>query len=119
MANWLLNSDGDLDFSTGNYTKVTGVEAIAQDCETRLRTFLGEWFLDTRIGVPYYQDILGQKPRIPVVRNIFRKAVLTTPGVINVTDLNVTYDGATRELSVSFIGETTEGTFTFDKELIV
>jgi hypothetical protein len=29
----------------------------------QLRTFLGEWFLDTSAGVPYYQSILGQKDR--------------------------------------------------------
>ena len=110
---------GDLAIEDHSLVLATGVEAIAQDCRVRLKFFLGEWFLDTRLGVPYYQRILGKKPRLPTIRSIFRKVILTTPGIINVSDLVVDFELRTRKLSVSFRAISTEGSFTFDEELII
>lgn len=119
MANFKLNSSHDLAIENNNLVIVDGVEAIAQDCETRLNHFLGEWFLDRRLGIPYYEKILGQKPRLGVVKSILRKAILSTPGLISIANFILDYDGITRNLSVSFDAESEEGPFTYDKELII
>lgn len=68
---------------------VRGYDAIAQRIRARLRFFLGEWFLDTRQGMPYFQRILKKHPRMPVVNALFRKAIRTTPGVKSVDSLTV------------------------------
>lgn len=114
-----LDDDGDLALENDDLVLLDGVDAIVQDVAVRLRTFKGEWFLDQRIGIPYLQQILGQKPRLMAIKAIYRAAILTTPGVTGVDDLQVTYDGKTRSISVSFTGQSTEGPFTFDREIIV
>jgi len=114
-----LDSTGDLAIEDNDLVLLDGVDAIAQDVEVRLRFFLGEWFLDTRLGVPYYQKILGQKPRLTAVAGIFRKAILTTPGMLSITNFEIDYDGPTRALSISFRGTSIEGDFLFNKELII
>ena len=58
MTTIKLNSDGDLDFSSGGLELLEGVDEIVQKLDTRLQFFLGEWFLDQRLGIPYYEDIL-------------------------------------------------------------
>jgi len=75
-----------LDPATGDLaipvTFLRGVEALAQRLRCRYKFFLGEWFLDTRQGIPYFRDILVKNPDQSLVQSIFRKATLTTPGVL-------------------------------------
>lgn len=115
----LSGNDIYLNPSTYEFELIDGLDAIAQDCEVRLQFFLGEWYLDTRLGVPYYQEILGHKPTMQAVKGIFRDAILTTPGIQSVFELEIDFEGTTRTLSVSFKAETVEGSFEFDKELIL
>lgn len=119
MSDLKLDSSGDLAIENDSVVLVEGVDAVAQDIDIRLKFFLGEWFLDRRLGVPYYEKILGQKPRLAAIKSIFRAAILTTPGVTAVNDLTVEYDGTSRVLNVSFLATSTEGTIEYNKELIV
>ena len=96
-----------------------GIDDIAQDLKTRLQTVYGEWFLDTRIGIPYFTRILGQKPRLALVKTIFKKAIQSTPGVIRITEFSMPYNGVTRSLNLTFSANTVEGPLTYNKELIV
>lgn len=110
----------DLSVEDGDLVLLDGVESIAQHLRIRLQFFLEEWFLDTRIGIPYYQRLLGQKPQESVVRAIFRPAIESTPGVEALNDLQVDYDGASRALAVSFRALTDTGEqLVFDEELII
>ena len=98
-----LNANGsDLDLSTG-LRFVDGDDAIGQHLKIRLRFFLAEWFLDLRLGVPYYRDVLIKNPNLVAVRGIFREVVLETPGIADVESLSTSFDPATRRLSVSLV----------------
>lgn len=97
---------GDLDLSTGTIEVVDGVEATGQKITIRLQFFRGEWFLDERIGIRYFQEVLGQKLRKNLVERIFRETVLTTPGVLSIENFELSFDGPTRALSISFLAMT-------------
>lgn len=115
-----LNNDLDIDISTGDLVFVEGTEAIAQHLRIRLGFFLGEWMLDRRLGVPYFQHVLIKNPKTSVVRGILRKVILRTPGVLTVSDLLVTYEPTTRIMSVSFTAQVTgDVTLNFDEEFII
>lgn len=92
-ADFLLNK-GDL-YLTTEY------QAISQDVRLRLRFFEGEWFLDLDAGVPYFQSILVKSPNLDVIRDVISDAILEAPGVRSITSLNLDFDKATRELSVT------------------
>lgn len=100
---------GDLLLVDGQIVLVTGIDAIRQDVLVRLRTFRGEWFLDRRIGVPWFQKILGHKVGLPAVERVLRAAILATPGVEAITELALDFDPATRSLSLDFEARTIEG----------
>jgi hypothetical protein len=119
MSDLKLDTNGDLAIVGDTLVLTSGIEKVAQDLTIRLQFFQGEWFLDSRLGVPYFQKILGEKPRLNVLKNIFRKAIMTSPGVRTINDLILDYDGPTRRLSVSFNVKSVEGDFTYTKELIV
>lgn len=100
MTDFLLTSSGDLDLTTGDLQLATGSTEIAQHIKIRLRYFLGEWFLDQRLGVPYFDQILLKNPNTNVVTDLLRRATLSTPGVLDVSSLSFVFDSATRTLAV-------------------
>jgi hypothetical protein len=93
---------GDLAVESGDLAQVTGIDAILQSLRTRLGFFLGEWFLDEAQGIPYFESILVKNPNFPAVRELLRRALLETPGVLEVTSLRLRFTSATRQLAVSF-----------------
>ena len=116
----LLDSDGDLDITGGNLTLTSGIDAVVQRLRLSLRFFRGEWFLDRRVGVPYFERILVKGPNIPAITTLFRDAVLADPEVTEVLGLELDFAAAARTLAVSFTARTTLGeTVVFDRELIL
>jgi hypothetical protein len=100
---------GDLVIEGGQLQLSSGLEAVAQGIRLRFLAFQGEWFLDLENGVPYWQDILGQKYDQARVLQIFRQPLLATPGVARVISLTSEWDGTTRTLNVSWEVETSWG----------
>jgi hypothetical protein len=119
MGDLALNSDRDLLIENDDLSIIEGTEEIAQDLDTRLNFWKGEWFLDTRLGTPWLEKVLGQKPRLIAVKSIVRKVALDTPGVIGLTDLTLEYESTVRTLSISMRVQGTEGEFLYERELIV
>lgn len=86
-----------------------GSEAIAQRVRVRFRWWLYEWFLDRRTGVPYLESILVKSPDPVLISGIFRKVLLTTPGVSRVDTFSTSLDANTRTLSVDFVAVLDDG----------
>lgn len=103
-----------LDPTTGDlavpFQIVRGELAVMQRIRIRFRFFLGEWFLDTRLGVPYYRDILIKNPDSILISFIFRQVLLSTPGVASVASFSASLDRPTRFLTVDFEATLEDGT---------
>ncbi len=101
---------GDLDITGGRFTLISGAEEKAQKITNALELARGEWFLDIREGVPYFEAILGARnPDLEIVKRIFRRTILSVEGIVDVLDLVLTL-GADRELAYSWIAIDDEGT---------
>lgn len=70
----VLDSAGDIAVATAPYS-------IAQDVASALRTFQGECWYDTSQGVPYWTQILGQYPALPLIEQTLKDIALTVPDV--------------------------------------
>lgn len=121
MADLKLSTlDDDLDLTGEQLSIVTGDDAIVQHLSVRLRLFKGEWFLDLRVGIPYYDSILIKNPDLVAIRSIFRRAILTTPGIASLDALDTEFDAANRRLTVTFTAIKDDGeTLDFSKEFII
>lgn len=109
MRTLALNDSGDLAISAGRLQLVSGVAAIRQQVQMRLRFWAGEWFADTSVGVPW-GSILGAKGAQAFAEATLRRAIETTPGVIAPLERFVfTFDGARRSATVDFRARTTTG----------
>jgi hypothetical protein len=102
MSDFALTTDGDLDISRDDIFFVTGADAVAQHLKIRLRFVKGEWFLDQRVGIPYYSQIWVKNPNLAAIRSTYRNAILSTPGVDAIERLDLGFEAATRELTLSF-----------------
>lgn len=112
-------SGADLTLEKGDLDLVDGVDAIAQHLRIRLRTFKGEWFLDERIGVPFFDTILVKNANLAAVQSVLRRAVLTTPGITGIDQLDVDLDAATRVLTVTMRAQSTSGPVALSEEVVI
>lgn len=69
--------------SNGNIAVADAPYQLAQDAASAIRTFIGECFYDTSLGVPYFDQILGHAPSLSLMKTRFEAAAKTVPGVIS------------------------------------
>jgi|SRR5665213_2644298 len=67
--------------SSGNIAVASDPYAQAQDVASAVKTFLGEVYYNTLLGVPYFGDILGQAPPLSLIKSYFVTAAKTVPNV--------------------------------------
>lgn len=106
----LLGPNNDLVITT-DLQFSTGIAAIAQSCRIALQMFAGEWFLDLDAGIPYWDQILAQKSTVAktAAAIAFRSELSLVSGVIDVTTLDVEFDGPTRTLTITWQVQTAFG----------
>lgn len=98
----LLITDGDLSVMSND-------GSIRQNLKQRLLLFLGEWFLDTTQGVPYYQYILVKNPNLDLVEATFKDVILSTPGILELDTFEFGYTAGTRQLQIGLQAKSTQG----------
>lgn len=99
----LLTDDGRLELHTDL------APTVRQRLLIRLRTWLGEWFLDQNIGMPYLRDFLVKNPDFTVIRSVLRRAALATPGIERVVSLRLDERSDLRRLGVDITVQLTDG----------
>lgn len=77
-------------------------ESLAQRLKVKLLTFRGEWFLDDRVGIPYFQSIFGKNRSKESVDAIFKQAIISEPEVESLIEYQSTLDSTYRVFSLSF-----------------
>lgn len=94
----LAPASDDLELVEGDLPMVVGAEGVASDLRSRLQTFTSEWFLDLDLGIP--RAILGSKFQKGRIEQVYREAILETPGVGSLEALSISFEK--RELRVAF-----------------
>lgn len=67
--------------TSGNIALASNPYAIAQDVASAVKLFAGECWFDTTKGIPYFDQVLGHMPPLPVVKAYVENAALTVPEV--------------------------------------
>jgi hypothetical protein len=94
---------GDLDTSTGAFVTLTGPEYAAQKIRQRFKLILGEWFLDTTKGVPWFEEVLIKNPNLELIKSLFRDEILNVPGITGVVQIESMYTPSIRTLSLAYV----------------
>jgi len=69
MADFKLNENGDLDITNDTFSLTSDKK---QRLSIRMKTVLGEWFLDNSIGLPYFQKSITESGSKSAIDMIFR-----------------------------------------------
>lgn len=96
-SSWDLIVDG-----SGNIAMASEPYALAQDVASAIKTFLGEVYYDTTLGVPYFTKILGLTPTVAYFQQQMIDAALTVPGVVSATCVITGFAGRTITGQVNF-----------------
>ncbi len=117
MSDLEINSDSDLNIIEGDLVLCDFTTEIPQLLKRRLRFFLKEWFLDESLGVPYFEEVLVKNPSPVAVDGILKRAIIETPGVIDLIRFDLDYDQALRKFVVSFEARSVTGLLVFNEEI--
>jgi len=103
--------ENDLSIENNSFVILEDENAVVQNLRTRLRTYLGEWFLDTTDGMPYYQDIFKKGPDFAIVQEAFKNRILDTDGIISLDKYSFEFTDD-RTLSLEFTASYGTGSIT-------
>jgi len=88
----------------GAFVRVTGAEEVAQHLATRWRLIRGEVPTDLTRGMLYFGEIpaiLSKGTDTNLIEGQYIDVALGTPGIVQVDDLEGTYDAAERTATIS------------------
>jgi hypothetical protein len=95
----------------------SGLTSVVTGVRTRILLIAGEWFLNLDAGVPWYARdgvdpatvILGSKYDEARIRPSILRAILSTPGVLEVTQLRIEFEPALRNVVITWQARTVFG----------
>jgi len=94
------DANGDMVFGNGLLDfYIDSPEAVGQSVETRLKLWLGEWFLNVEDGTPYQTNVLG-KNKAKSAQIAIRERIFKTAGVTEIVSFDYDINADTRKLSV-------------------
>jgi hypothetical protein len=117
MNDLAFDNAGDLLIEDYDISFVSGVDQIVQNLAFRLRFFLGEWYLDTEAGIPYYQDFFIKAPNQIRVESVLKQEILNTEGIVDLTAFSSDFNSSLRKFSVIFSASTNEGIINLEVEV--
>lgn len=89
MFSWALekneNGDYDIFLSEGGISRAYNDSDTAQQIATTLRTMRGEYFLDTKLGTPYFDTVFKSANKKPLLDLYIKSTVLSVPNVSKIT----------------------------------
>ena len=107
-----LDESGDMKFGNqqADFHRNTP-EGVGQACVTRLKLWLGEWFIDQTEGTPYQQAALGTNKKSTIGPAI-RERILGTQNVTSIESFDLVIDADNRKAAISAVINTAFGSAT-------
>ena len=87
--------------SSNSLSVLTDLEALVKKCEQRLRFFLGEWFLNTSAGIPYFQEIYANSINPALIIGLLNADLLQESDITAVNEIDFTFDRETGKFTYS------------------
>lgn len=104
-----LDDHDDYTFGNGALDFYFNVPAaVGQAVETGLMLWLGEWYLDTSLGTPYIQGVLGKHTQA-IADGTIQNQVANTQGVVDISSYSSQFDSVKRTMSVELSVDTIYG----------
>jgi hypothetical protein len=111
MSTFYTDADNDLQLDSNGRLVFESDEVVAAavKLKNRFQRFRGEWFLDTREGIPYFEFVFVKNPNLDVIRRIFTEVILSTPPIETLDKLELFYLPGERLLAFEFEARAADG----------
>lgn len=96
--NFYFDNTYDMSLENGNIRFTNDDNEVVQRLTTRLQFILGEWFLDTNIGLPYPQIIFEARTSLSEVHRLLSEEIEDTVGVEKLNSLVTTLSADERSI---------------------
>lgn len=105
-----LTNLNDAALVNGDLVLIDGDNAseVATDLQGALQMIRGEWFADTREGIPIFEVVLVKNPDLGVIRAMYDRAIREREGVVDILALDLEYISAERRLRTTFRVKTSD-----------
>ena len=100
MKDLKLGADGDIDLTSGDFEIIDNAK---QAIVIRLKWFRGEWSINREYGVPYYDDILGQKFGSGTIEEDIYDVIYSVKDVRTVENVDLSFAGRILKIAFSAI----------------
>jgi len=118
MSVFNLDDNNNFIVTNSHFTFKTDSEEIRLLILHKLKLWYGEWFLARSKGIKYKERILIKGPDANTVKSEFKRAILTTKGVVSLQSFDLVQDTVNRVLYVSGTIMTTAGVITLEQEVV-
>lgn len=110
MTDLLLDLvEHDLVITNYDLTLVSGADQVRQAVKMRLLTIFSEWFLDTRVGIHYFDVVCTKNPDPSLIDSIMKATIIETPGIKELLSYTSELDKVHRSLTITFEANTIYG----------
>ena len=100
-----LDSDGDWQWGKGKQSYRYGQDAIAENIQTRLLSFLRDCYFAPGDGIDWFR-LLGTKNTLQEILLTVRAVILASYGAVRVNIVSPSFDKTTRRLSITYVMDT-------------
>jgi len=107
----------DIAIEDNTFSFVEGADRVGQQIKIRILWFLGEWFLDTNRGVPWFEEIFVKNPDIAEIEAQLKVEIATVPNVKEITQWSSDLDVKTRTYTVRSRVDTEFGPITIEETI--
>lgn len=94
-----LDKNHDWTFGRGKSNYLSKSEAIAQSVKTKLLSLKGDWFLNRKDGIPWF-DYLDKNPNTQSLEMECKRRILSVKGVEEITFFDIQLNSETRQLLI-------------------
>lgn len=99
----------DLVITNYDLSLVSDAGQTRQAVKMRLLTIFSEWFLDTRVGIRYFDVVCTKNPDLSLIDSIMKATIVETPGILELLSYRSELDKTRRTLTVTFEANTIYG----------
>lgn len=87
ITTFAVDKNGDLIIGAdGNLVLLSGLAAVLQSCEQRVKTLLGEMIYQVNDGIPYFQTVWVGSPNYDAFQVAVTNAIIKVSDVIEVSE---------------------------------
>jgi hypothetical protein len=111
MKDFAIDPHGNNFLRANKGFRFTGdsLEYLAQKVRCAISLFLGEWYLNVYLGVPYIPSVGEKDEHRPLLESVMKERITDVEGVKKLIYFSSNYDKAKRTLSIRFIADTDAG----------